>query len=100
MSLILAVIRDAGPVTIADLARNLGRSRRDIEAAVEELRLAGEPIVGGSDGLRLTSDPDELAAYLEARRRRMASQYRGSRALRRTLRAMRERADLTLWGAT
>lgn len=72
-------------------------SRRDVEAAVEALRLRGEPIVGGNDGLRLTENPDELAAYVEARRRRMASIYLGSRALRRTVRRLRERTDLVFW---
>jgi hypothetical protein len=81
------------------LCSHLHASRRDVEAAVESLRLAGHPIIGGADGLRLTEDPDELEKYVEARRRRMASIYLGSRALRKTLRRLRERSDLTLWGA-
>jgi biotin operon repressor len=93
-SRVLAALRD--PHTIDELRHALGYSRRDVEAAVEALRLAGEPIVGGNDGLRLTDDPDELSAYVEARRRRMASIYLGSRALRRTLRRIRERTELTL----
>lgn len=83
--------------TIAELAVLLDVPRRVIEETVEALRLRGEPIVGGNDGLRLTEDPDVLEPYIEARRRRMASIYLGSRALRTTLRRMRERADLTLW---
>lgn len=83
--------------TIGELCSQLRKSRREVEEAVEFLRLRGEPIVAGNDGLHLTEDPDELTAYVEARRRRMASIYLGSRALRRTLRYMRERADLTLW---
>jgi hypothetical protein len=63
--------------------------------------LKGEPIVGGNEGLRLTEDPDELARYVEARRRRLVSIYRGNRRLRQTVRHMREaqaEADgLTLW---
>lgn len=80
----------------------LHTTRRDVEEAVESLRLAGEPIVGGNDGLRLTENPDELERYLNGRRRRMASIYLGSRSLRATLRHMREvqdeEAGLTLFG--
>jgi len=87
--------------TIADLALLCSVPRRSVEEAVESLRLRGEPIVGGNDGLRLTEDPDELEAYIEARRRRLVSIYAGNRALRRTLRHMKEAADarafLTLW---
>jgi len=85
-----------GPITIADLARNAGVSRRDVEATVEALRLEGEPIVAGNDGLRLVSAPDELAAYVEQRRHRAAAIHRGTMALRSRLRRMRESADLTL----
>ena len=87
------------PTTIADLAVLCNVSRRDIEACVEELRLRGEPIVAGNDGLHVTEDPAELEQYVDARRRRIASIYLGCRSLRRTARRMRERADLTLWGA-
>jgi len=85
------------PTTIADLAILCNVSRRDIEACVEELRLKGEPIVAGNDGLRLTENAEELAAYVDARRRRLVSIYAGNRALRRTWRRMKEATDLTLW---
>lgn len=94
---VLRNIRSMGPVTIRDLATFCAVSRRDVEAAVEELRLAGEPIVADNDGLRLTNDYLELEAYIEARRRRIASIYMGNRALRTTARRMREREELTLW---
>lgn len=86
------------PRTLDELRLSLHVSRREVEAAVEALRLSGEPIVGGNDGLHLTTDPDELAAYVEARRRRLATIYRGNRALRSTVRRLRERVDLTLFG--
>lgn len=89
--------------TIDELRLILRVPRREIEGAVEELRLRGEPIVGGSEGLRLTEDPAELARYVEARRRRLVTIYAGTRALRRTLRHMEEARDaergLTLWEA-
>ena len=93
---VLLLLRGA-PSTIDDLRLILRVPRREIEGAVEELRLRGEPIVGGSEGLRLTEDPAVLADYLEARRRRTAHIHRGTMRLRTTLRRMRERADLTLW---
>jgi hypothetical protein len=83
--------------TIDELRLILRVPRREIEGAVEELRLRGEPIVGGSEGLRLTEDPAELEKYVEARRRRLVTIYAGTRALRRTLRYMQMERDLTLW---
>lgn len=94
---VLTSLRHASPLTIAQLARFCHASRRDIEAAIETLRLEGQPIVADGKGLRLTQDPAELASYLEARRRRLVTQYRGTRALRRALRRMQERTALTLW---
>jgi hypothetical protein len=81
--------------TIEDLRRLALCSRRDIEAAIETLRLEGHPIIADAHGVRLTNDPDELARYLEARRRRLVSQYKGTRALRLALRRLRR--DPTLW---
>jgi len=86
-------------ITMSQLARTVGCSRREAEAAIETLRLQGQPIVADNAGLRLTNDPVELQAYLEARRRRLVSQYKGTRALRRALRRLKERTDLTLFGA-
>lgn len=89
------------PATIDDLRlmiSDAGGSRRVIEEAVESLRLAGEPIIGGNDGLRLTENPDELAKYLEARRRRAAQIHRGTMRLRSTLRRMRHGSQETLFG--
>lgn len=89
------------PMTIEELRVALRVPRRLVEEAVENLRLSGEPIVGGNDGLRLATDPDELAAYVEARRRRAVTIYLGTRALRKKVSRMREARDseasLTLW---
>lgn len=87
------------PHTLDELRLDLGVSRRDVEAAVEALRVDGHPIVGGNDGLHLTSDPVELEQYVAARRRRVVSIYLGTRALRLTARRLRERVDLTLFGS-
>jgi len=93
---VLWLLRGAS-YTIGELALHVRVSRREIEEAVESLRLAGEPIVGGNDGLTLTADADVLARYLEARRRRTAHIHRGTLKLRTTLRRMQERSALTLW---
>lgn len=84
-------------ITLAHLARDLDCSRRDAEQGIEEARLAGHAIVASAFGVRLTNDPDELDAYLGARRRRLVTIYAGNRALRRTARRLRERTELTLW---
>lgn len=93
----LLALLATGPITIDELRRLLMLTRRDVEAEIERLRLQGEPIVASSAGLRLTDDPDELAHYVEARRRRLVSIYMGNRALRLAARRMRERGDLVLW---
>lgn len=84
------------PVTIDEIRLHTGLSRRAVEAELEDLRLAGDPIVAGPDGIRLTRDPGELARYLEQRRHRAAAIHRGTMALRSTLRSMQAPA-LTLW---
>ena len=85
--------------TIDELAKRMHGPRRAVENAIENLRLEGEPIVAGNDGVRITDNPRELGEYVEARRRRAAEIHRGTMRLRSTLRRMQERADLTLFGA-
>jgi biotin operon repressor len=84
--------------TIDELSRRLRCPRRAVENAIENLRLSGEPIIAGAEGVRLTDNPRELGEYVEARRRRAAEIHRGTMRLRSTLRRM-EQGDLTLWGA-
>lgn len=96
-----AVIRELGDhalaVTIAEIADETGLPRRKVEEAIEELRLAGEPIVAcGRGGVALTADPAELEAYLGQRRHRAASIHRGTLALRTTLRRI-QAPQGTLW---
>lgn len=84
--------------TIDELAQRLSWPRRAVENAIENLRLSGEPIIAGNEGVRLTDNPRELGEYVEARRRRAAEIHRGTMRLRTTLRRM-EQGDLTLWSA-
>jgi hypothetical protein len=92
-----------GPVTMDRIHHWLGFPRRLIEEAVENLRLAGHPVIGDAHGLHLARDSQELAEYIEARRRRLASIYQGNRALRRTLAGLRQQeagaAQTELWVA-
>ena len=83
--------------TIGYLAESLHLSRRDVEASIESLRLGGAPVIGGSDGVKLTADPVELEAYLAQRRYRTAAIHRGTMRLRSTLRRMKFGAQETLW---
>jgi len=48
--------------TIRELATALDLPRRVIEEAVQELRLAENPIATGQDGVRLARTADELAS--------------------------------------
>lgn len=92
------LVADWQPHTIAELAAYLEVSRRDVEQAVQSLRLAGNPIATGQDGVRLARTADELAESNRSLHHRLREQYRTLRAQRRAeaqLRA-RESAELTL----
>jgi biotin operon repressor len=83
------------------IAAELGVSRREAEAAIEELRLSGEPIIGGDRGVRLTDDPLELREYVQSRRHRALAIAKGTRQLRHTVNRLEGRAasQKTLWPA-
>jgi len=74
----------------------LDGSIRRVQAACQEARLAGWPIVSDGDGMRLEDDPAAVAMCALALRRRAITQLLTSRALRRTGARMRE--PMTLWG--
>lgn len=95
---VLLYLTLAGPATIRDIALDLGASRRDVEQAIQQLRLEGNPICSGAAGVRLARTADELAASNRSLHHRLREQYRTLRAQRRAeaqLRA-RENRDLTL----
>ncbi len=91
------------PVPIATIAKCLGLSRRQVEAAVQELRLAGEPIIADGDGLRMAWTAAELARYRANFEDRLRTMVRTRRALRDTERRMRRSeagaTQTSLWGA-
>jgi hypothetical protein len=92
------------PVKQDDLAYSLWGSEgsvRRVQAACQEARLAGWPIVSSGTGVRLETIPAAVAACADALRARALTQFVTARALRYTARRMREeedaRAAATLW---
>jgi hypothetical protein len=78
--------------TQEDIAKACHLPVRSVQAAIQELRLAGQPIItdpeGSWRGMRLARDADEAMACAVALRRRLATQYLTYRALRGTARRM------------
>ena len=66
-------------------------SPRTFEAAVRELRLAGQPIASDGDGYSWATTPGELEATADALLRRMSHVAMTMDALRETAAAMRLR---------
>jgi hypothetical protein len=96
---VLACVRYAhagASVTLDVIAIETRLPRRAVEQAVQALRLQGEPLVSDGDGIRYSTDPAEVKACAEALRRRLATQYLTSRALRRTARRMESVKELVL----
>ena len=85
-------------VTIGQLAEGLLMPRRSVEAAIEELRRSGAPIVTGRTGVWLTQDPKELMDSYRRLRSRALHQLANLRAMQRTARAMAGTRQETLWG--
>lgn len=85
---VLAAIADGRWHVLGLLANALGTSRRSVEEAVESLRLSGQPIIGGNEGIRLSDSSSEVRSYAQDRRRRLVSISKGTRALLHTARRM------------
>lgn len=89
------------PRTLAALAFITGLKRREVEAAVQSLRLRGEPIVSDGEGVRLARDSEDALRCAQRLRRRAIGQLVTARALReagkRMALAEEERDRLTLW---
>jgi biotin operon repressor len=87
----------AQPKTKRQLAELTGWHARNVEAEVNRLRLQGVPIISDGDGYRYARNADEVRACADALARRLVTQYRTVRALRRAARRMDE--PPTLWDA-
>jgi biotin operon repressor len=75
-------------VPIGELAESLHLSRREVEQAVQTLRLAGIAVASGSDGVWL-GDAQDMAATAQILRGRLISQYQTLRAVRATTARLR-----------
>lgn len=97
---VLTLLSDGRWRLLSGIAHTLDVDRREIEEAVEELRLRGEPIIGGAAGVKLTDNPIELAAYVQQRRHRALAIARGTRELRHTVNRLsgRQAGQRTLFG--
>ena len=85
------------PATLSELAGWVGSPRREVEEAIQALRLAGQPILADGRGVWLSSDPDEIRRVVRSRRRRELSIARVTRALDNTANRMqREQLSLAL----
>lgn len=98
---LLILLAVDGPTKQPELAQRLGVPVREVQEAIQRLRVGGEPICSGDAGVWLARDADELAASNRRLHRRLVSQYASLRAQRHAERRMRaaERRDLTLWSA-
>lgn len=83
--------------TYEALSDRLGLPRREIEAAVEQLRREGAPVCTGSRGVWLTTDPAEIREQYRRLRRRAIHQLTNLRRMLRTAEAM-ERPLVLPWG--
>jgi hypothetical protein len=97
---VLAVLRQHPDGATQDwIARWTNLDIREVQATIQALRLAGEPILSGSYGIRLAQNADELAENAVALRRRAITQLLTARAMRRSAARMRVTEDgaMTLW---
>jgi hypothetical protein len=85
-----------GARTIGDLAETLKLPRRQVEEAVQTLRLAEWPVCSGPEGMWL-GDSADLLQTLASLRGRLRSQYATYRALRRALARLSDSQQTTLW---
>jgi len=98
---VLYTLTDYGGHTIRELAIILAVSRREVEEAIQSLRLQGNPIATGQRGVKLANSAAELAESNRSLHHRLKAQYQTLRAQRRAEARLRERetSQPTLWGA-
>ena len=96
---VLARLHDGRWHLLHGLAAAFVVPRRAVEQAIEDLRLAGQPIIGGSAGVRLSDRPSEVREYAQQRRRRSHEISKGTRQLLHTANRMEGRGvgQRTLW---
>ena len=83
------------PVTMKVLCERTGWPEREVQAAIQQARLEGAPIISDGDGYRLSQDPAEVRACARRLRSRALNQMATAAALDRAADAL----PLTLWSA-
>lgn len=76
------------PTTYSELAERMGVTHREAMTAVQEARVAGEPIVAGSRGLWLGTD-EEALAWCERQRSRGITLMESAQGVQRGVEARR-----------
>lgn len=92
----LSVGRD-NAVTIGDLAELLSLPRRTIEAAVQDARLHGVPVISGNEGLWLAETPQEAREAAARLRSRAIHQLDAVAALERWAEREERSGQARLW---
>src|SRR5688500_2764972 len=77
-----------GTVTDQDVNRERRTAIRNVQHAIQELRLRGVPVCSGDEGLWRAATSQEALECADRLRRRYITQAYGARALRRAGRAM------------
>lgn len=97
-ALIVARLEDGTWRTLDNLAHGLAVPRRSIEDGIQQLRLAGHPLVSGPDGVRYSRDPAEIRRAAKALRDRAVTQMETAQALDKTATRL-EGPQQKLWAA-
>ena len=80
--------------SLSELAEKMGVSRREAEQAVQDARMAGEPIVSGPRGLWIGSDAEALE-WCERARSRAIHQLETVQAVQRGVERRRGAGQLS-----
>ena len=84
-------------ITYGELAERLNVPRRTVEKAIQQMRLAGVPVITGNDGVWLAETALEAQQAAQALRRRAITQLVTARALRAAGKRMAAIRQQTLW---
>ena len=86
------------PTTYSELAERMGITRREAEAAVQDARLHGEPIVSGPRGLWLGCDAEALA-WCERQRSRAVKLMESAQGVQRGVERRTAAQEAFPWAA-
>lgn len=85
------------PQTKRELAERMGIPTREVEAAIQQARLDGKPILSNGDGYWMTDDPEDVRKMAARLRRRASTIHDTATALAATAEKLAKREDPTLW---